>query len=142
VLSLKLSGVQQFKRAAMLVVRFFYAAKSALRHFLKIANADVSQLEAQLGAHHELWDQHTIRKTAPNTPHSGMTDIWVRYNDAKKYEESGDYRTFNDAHAPVWHSAWTVLPSLKPIVMNRWRLLNGWSVGCKCEGTWAERALV
>jgi hypothetical protein len=108
---------------------FSTPAKGALQHFLKIGEVEVSQLAAQVAAHPELRDQHTIRKTAPNTPHSGMSDIWVRYNDVKKYEESGDYRTFNDAHVPVWYPAWTVLPSLKPIVLDQMAATEGEMLG-------------
>jgi hypothetical protein len=101
-----------------------------MTHFQKIGDgANVWRVKNQLEAHHELWDQHTIRKTAPNTPHSGMSDIWVRYNDVKKYEESGDYRTFNDAHVPVWYPAWTVIPSLKPIVLDLMAATEGEMLG-------------
>lgn len=88
-------------------------------HFTKIDDGvDVSGVLAELKDHQELWDAHTIRKTAPGTPHSRMSDIWVRYNDVTLFEESGNYAGFNDEHIPVWYEAWDKLPSLKPIVFN------------------------
>jgi hypothetical protein len=42
-----------------------------------------------------------------------MSDNWVRYNDVKPkpFEGAGEY---NDAHAPVWYSAWEKLSALRP----------------------------
>lgn len=88
-----------------------------MRHFQKVAEGiDVSQVNAQLAENPHLWDQHSIRKTAPGTPHSRMSDIWVRYNDVAPYEASGNYAGFNDAHIPVWYEAFYALPALQPII--------------------------
>lgn len=84
--------------------------------FTKIKDVDVSEVVAQIDAHPELWDQFNVRKTAPGTPHSQMSDIWVRYNDIKPYRESGDFSGFNDEHDPIWYPAWEKLPALKEIV--------------------------
>lgn len=75
-------------------------------------------LQRQLADNPQLWDQFTIRKTAPGTPHGRMSDIWVRYNDVRPFLETGDYRQFNDPHLPIWYPAWEVLTSLRPIVFD------------------------
>jgi hypothetical protein len=101
-----------------------------LRHFEKIADSiDVAPVLAELAAHPELWDQHSIRKTAPGTPHAQMSDIWVRYNDVTKFAKAGDYRGFNDAHVPIWYPAWRALPALRPIIFDLMALTQGEMLG-------------
>jgi hypothetical protein len=74
---------------------------------------DIGPLRSALAAHPELWDQYSVRKTAPATPHGDMSDIWVRYNDIEPFRESGNYSTFNDRHVPVWYDAWTKYPDVQ-----------------------------
>jgi hypothetical protein len=90
-----------------------------MKHFQQLASFHPSQIKAvmaELTAHPELWDAHTIRRDSIESPHTGMSDIWVRYNDVAPFDESGDYSTFNDRHVPVWYPAWYALPSLRPII--------------------------
>lgn len=101
-----------------------------LKHFELIADGlNVAPILAELEAAPELWNRHTRRKEAPGTPHSGMADIWVRYNDAAPYEASGDWSGFNDSHVPVWYPAWDKLPSLKPVVFQLMAHLSGEMLG-------------
>jgi hypothetical protein len=101
-----------------------------VKHFQKIAEGiDVSGINAELAANPHLWDQHRIRKTADGTPHSRMSDIWVRYNDVAPYEASGDYRGFNDAHIPVWYEAYDALPSLRPVMFGLMARMHGEMLG-------------
>lgn len=84
------------------------------RHFTKLASGiDVAPLAAQLDEHPDLWDANPLRRTAPGTPHGGMADIWVRYNDPKNIGPR-----FNDEHIPVWYPAWKALPALRPLVFD------------------------
>ncbi|PTB28841.1 hypothetical protein C9I56_11160 [Paraburkholderia caribensis] len=81
-----------------------------MRFFTRLAsNINVRPLVERLDAHPELWDQFGFRKNGKGSPHGGMSDIWVRYNDVKPYAERGDYAGFNDAHVPVWYPAYEVL---------------------------------
>lgn len=101
-----------------------------MQHFEKIAEGiPVQALLGQLEAHPELWDAYTARKVAPGTPHTRMSDIWVRYNDVTPFVQTGDYRTFNDAHVPVWYPAWAALPALRPIVMGVMAQVQGEMLG-------------
>lgn len=101
-----------------------------MRFFKKIATGvDVKGIMAELTANPQLWGQHSIRKTAPGSPHTGMTDIWVRYNDVAPYEASGDYRGFNDQHIPIWYPAWDALPSLQPLVFALSSAVRGEMIG-------------
>lgn len=101
-----------------------------MNHFQHITSGvDVSPLVAELRAHDELWDAHRIRKTAYGTPHRGMSDIWVRYNDVAPFEATGDYRTFNDRHVPIRYPAWSLLPSVRTVVMPLMALVQGEMLG-------------
>lgn len=88
-----------------------------LKHFIKINEGiDVRPLLAELDAHPELWNAYDRRVTAPGTPHSAVSDIWVRYNDVSEAMRTGEWKGINDPHIPVWYPAWRKLPSLRPIV--------------------------
>jgi hypothetical protein len=83
-------------------------------HFTRLAEGiDVGPLLCQLNAHPELWDQHTVRKVAPGTPHSQMTDIWVRW---RRLEELNEPKDFAEPHFPVWYPSWHLLPAIQPLV--------------------------
>ena len=83
-------------------------------HFSRIADGiDVRSILGQLEAHPELWDQHTARKIAPGTPHSQMSDIWVRWRALEELREPKDYA---EPHFGVWYPAWHALPALQPLI--------------------------
>lgn len=63
---------------------------------------DVEPLRQALLRNDDLWDQNRIRKEWPGSPHSRMSDIWVRYNDNSYAMETGDWSKFNDEHDSVW----------------------------------------
>lgn len=101
-----------------------------MKNFLKIAEGiNVKPLLWQLEARPDLWDMHRRRKDAPGTPHSRMSDIWVRYNDVGPYEESGDFTKFNDQHFPVWYPAYRALPALKPTIFSLMAKVDGEHLG-------------
>lgn len=83
-----------------------------MKYFLKVGDCDVSKVAKQLEEHPELWGQFGWRKRLPSGPHSGMTDIWVRYNKQEMIGKPG----FNDEHDSVFYPGWYVLDSLKEIV--------------------------
>ena len=95
------------------------------RGFIELANkVDVLEIKAELDVHTELWDLFGFRKTAPNTPHSGMTDIWVRSN---KLEKVGP--EFCDEHYSVWYDAAKKLPAVKKFVMDLMAFVGGENLG-------------
>lgn len=99
--------------------------------FTKLAEGlDVSEVNAQLAGHPELWDSVDYRKhIGLGKPHSRMSDIWVRYNDIEPYRERGDLQGLNDPHIPVWYPAWDALPALKPIVFGLMATVQGEMLG-------------
>jgi hypothetical protein len=40
---------------------------------------DVSRLLWAIRSHPELWDEHTARTASPDSPHHGLSDIWLRF---------------------------------------------------------------
>lgn len=101
-----------------------------MKHFLKIgAGAPAQAIMGQIEDNPLLWDQNTIRKTAPGTPHSRMSDIWVRYNDVTPFKATGDYRTFNDRHVPIWYPAWGSLLALRKPVFDLMAAVQGEMLG-------------
>lgn len=98
--------------------------------FTKLAEGwDVSAINAEIAAHPELWDSVNYRKVGANTPHSRMSDIWVRYNDIRPFQERDDYRGLNDPHIPIWYPAWEMLPSLQPVVFRLMKMVRGEMIG-------------
>lgn len=88
-----------------------------MRYFTKIAEGiDVEPLNAEIEQHPELWGAFGWRKKISNGPHAQMTDIWVRYNDVRPFEERGDYRGFTEEHDSIWYPAYKFLPALRGII--------------------------
>lgn len=101
-----------------------------MKHFTHIASGiDVGPLLAQLQDHPELWDAYPLRRTGKGTPHTGMTDIFVRYNNIEPFIAKNDFRGFNDEHVPVWYPAWEKLPALRPIVFGLMAAVEGEMLG-------------
>jgi mannose-6-phosphate isomerase-like protein (cupin superfamily) len=90
-----------------------------MNNLVKIAHGvDTAPLLLEIARQPKLWNRHTVRKTAPETPHASMDDIWLRYNDEKPFKESGDWSKFNDPHDAIFYPEWFALPSVRPIVYN------------------------
>lgn len=96
-----------------------------MNNFLHLAsNVDTLPLTIALQKNTQLWGQHGARKYAEGSPHSGMTDIWVRYN---HIDNLGPH--FNDAHESVWYPAIHDLPQVRPIVFGLMARVEGERLG-------------
>lgn len=63
-----------------------------------------------------------------------MTDIWVRYNDIRKYtpdpKDFCNYKSsFNDEHDSVWYPSYYALPEVKPLLFGLMGLVDGERLG-------------
>lgn len=95
------------------------------RGFIPLAHGvDVSKIRSELDAHPELWDSIKFRRLAPDSPHTKMSDIWVRSN---KLEKVG--HGFCDEHLSVWYPAAKLLPSVKDFVMDTMAFVRGEVLG-------------
>jgi len=85
---------------------------------------DVEPLRAALAAKPHLFGQHNARATAYGSPHSQMTDIWVRFNHISKLGPG-----FNDEHDSVWYPAYYELPELNDILFRLMGFVQGERLG-------------
>ena len=94
---------------------------------VKIAEGfQVLPLQASINRQPELFGQFKQRAQMYMSPHTGMKDIWVRYNDIGKYT---DMSTFNDEHEPIWYPAFYCLPEITDILMRLMQLTEGQKLG-------------
>jgi mannose-6-phosphate isomerase-like protein (cupin superfamily) len=101
-----------------------------VRHVTKICDGiDVTPLLGQLDAHPELWDQYPYRRTAPNSPHAEMVDIWARYNPIEPYLKKGSLEGFNDEHWSAWYPAAEKIPAVKSLALELMTRIGGDQLG-------------
>lgn len=99
------------------------------KYFNKVASDfDVIPLQKALLNKPELFGTINLRKYAKGSPHSQMTDIWVRYNDINKFP-NGDYSKLNNEHDSVWYPSYYELPELRPIIFKLMSLVEGERLG-------------
>jgi len=61
----------------------------------------------------DLFDTLPFRRLAPGSPHSEMTDIWVRYKNILDNIVSGDFSSMKYEHESKWYNSVTRLPGVK-----------------------------
>ncbi len=100
-------------------------------NFLKVAEGvDVLPLAVALARQPDLFGRNRERKYAPGTPHSGMSDIWLRYNDRAPFDAGArPWSQFNDLHEPVWYPEAALLPEARPIVFGLMARFQGVQLG-------------
>lgn len=95
----------------------------------KIASSfDVRPLREKLQSNLDLFDRHPFRRYG-DSPHTGMTDIWVRYNDFAPYLKRGDFSTINDKHTSVWYPVAKEINEVFPLISNLMQLVSGIELG-------------
>lgn len=100
-----------------------------MKHFTRIMEGvPVDALNEQLADSPDLWNANSFRKTFAGTPHSRMSDIWIRYNRPSRLDPD-NRQAFNAEHVPIWYPAWKRLPALKPIIFNLMAKVRGEMLG-------------
>ena len=102
-----------------------------MKNFVKIhEGARTLPLLLALQRQPELFGVFNERAILPGTPHAGMTDIWLRYNDRRPFD-AGErpWTEFNDQHQSVWYPAAERLPEVQPIVQGLMGLVGGEQLG-------------
>jgi hypothetical protein len=87
-----------------------------MKNFQIIDTFNPALLLNQINRNPQLWNAHTLRTTHQNSPHTAISDIWVRFNDTKAYESAGDVASIMDQHESIWYPAAEKLPALRPLV--------------------------
>ena len=96
-----------------------------MKHFLRIAQGvDTMPLLHELHRRPHLWNANRFRTTYPNTPHSAVDDIWLRFSDSAKCDTTANVIGDNN---PVWHAAANELP-WQPIVLDLMRRVNAYAL--------------
>lgn len=86
---------------------------------------DVATLVQEINASKDLWNAYKLRTKAYE--HSDVSDIWVRYNAWDNFD--GDMVRFNGPHESSWYPAVEQLPSLKPLIFDLMRAVEGERLG-------------
>lgn len=68
-------------------------------------NVETQELKEFL-ENYEEWGENPQRGV-PGSPHEEMTDIWVRFNDPKLCDKSGDLLSFIEEHESIWLKSFT-----------------------------------
>lgn len=74
----------------------------------------------------QLWNQYTSRTEHPDSPHRGLDDIWLRYNDYANFD--GDREKFNAEHDSVWYPSADLIP-VKKICLQLMAIVGGERLG-------------
>lgn len=98
-------------------------------HLCVTSALDVLPLQQELLFNIDEFDKYDYRRTFPNSPHAQMNDIWVRYNDIKPFEEKGSLVGFEAEHDSIWYPVVEKLPSVKKVVFDLMRLVDGERLG-------------
>lgn len=86
-------------------------------------------LMAALMRQPELWNQNKLRTTHPESPHTEVSDIWLRFNDLTKYEAAGEYSGVIDEHESIDYPAFALLPQARQIIFDLMRTVEGKRLG-------------
>jgi hypothetical protein len=86
---------------------------------------DVAPLVEQLARHPEAWDTHRERTQAYDTPHNGVSDIWVRYNAWANADDS----QFHGEHVSSWYPVVADIPAAWSLARKVMRDVGGKRLG-------------
>lgn len=96
------------------------------QHSLIAEGLDVSAVVAEIAANDDLFGEYPQRAIAPGSPHSEMTDIWVRYGDISEMVESGDFSGIAHEHDSIWLKD---MPAVKRLCFEVMALVDGERLG-------------
>lgn len=97
-----------------------------MKYFLKVAEVDPLPLLFAIQKQPELWNAHRQRTDRPNTAHSEVSDIWLRFQDLK---DTDQFATGQEPHLSVWYPAFYALPQARPIIFGLMSRFEGEQLG-------------
>lgn len=86
---------------------------------------DVAPLLSQIEARPEVFNRYPLRKD--QYVHSGMSDIWVRYNAWENFK--GRLADFNKEHISIWYPEAHKIPAVFDLVWKVFRHVEGYKLG-------------
>lgn len=84
----------------------------------------VRDLQKQLEAHPEIWNEHRWRTNHPRSPHREADDIWVRYNHIDNLGPD-----FNMPHESVWYPVVEKIPAARELSEEMMQYVGGVKLG-------------
>jgi hypothetical protein len=104
-----------------------------MKNFLKLGEGvNVVPLMVALAQQPHLWDQNRLRTTHEHTPHSQVSDIWLRFNDTSKVfglPEAEARQHLIDQHESICYPAWYALPEAQALVHSINQIVKGFRIG-------------
>jgi hypothetical protein len=101
-----------------------------MKHFQKIGEGiDVIPLLNAAVRHKSLWNANSLRQHFPDSPHSSVEDIWLRFTDMTEFERTGDLGVVGDDLECIAYPAWHALPQAQPIVFSVMRRVEAERLG-------------
>lgn len=104
-----------------------------MRNFQRICTGlHTMPLAHALARQPELWDRDKLRTTHSGTPHSQVSDIWLRFNDLTGWEnkdEAARRGLVLDEHESINYPAFALLPQARIIIWDLMRLVEGERLG-------------
>ena len=99
-----------------------------MNNFALIGHVPISRLLIQLKNNPHLWDQYTERSDGYDSPHKGVSDIWVRYRNRAEF--NGSWADFaSEPHDSVWYDSADDLPSVRDISFELMNWVRGERLG-------------
>lgn len=91
---------------------------------------DIQKLQEEILAAYDEFDKIQLRRLG-GSPHKEMTDIWVRYNDIKNYNDDilNGTSNFNNEHDAVWYPVVAKIPSVKKVCLELMFAVEGERLG-------------
>lgn len=89
---------------------------------------DVSEAVRQIDAQPDVWNRYRDRLDRYGSPHSGVDDIWVRFN-APENMGAGPEAFFQGEHESAWYPVVHQLPAVWSLVRSLYRRVGGKRLG-------------
>lgn len=88
--------------------------------------SSIDGVQAEIAANDHLFGEYPMRAESPNSPHTEMKDIWVRYGDIARMMKTGDFSGIADEHDSIWLKD---LPEVKKACFEVMRMVDGERLG-------------
>jgi uncharacterized cupin superfamily protein len=89
---------------------------------------DVKEALAEIATHPEAWNQYKLRTESYGTPHTQVSDIWVRYNPWRNF--TGDAAAFVlEQHESEWYPVVVSIPAVIRLVDQVMQEVGGKELG-------------
>jgi len=90
-----------------------------------LSGLNVEPIKSSLLNNPQLWDQNPQRRICKGSPHSEMTDIWVRFGDTA----NGDFSASVAEHDSIWYPSADVIEGAKRMAFDVMAAVDGERLG-------------